>query len=120
MGWTAGALEGPFTSRAAITFDLGEEFAERVIATVRYGTVIYAAVRSADGREVFGLVLLAERMVDAGLPAARALSAGAAVALGRASRRGGDASRSWHGFAVHRVRRSPAHEGRAPTPRSPS
>lgn len=61
MGWTAGALDGPFTARAAIAFDLGEKFAERVIATARYGTVIYAAVRSADGREVFGLVLLAER-----------------------------------------------------------
>jgi hypothetical protein len=61
MGWTVGALEGPFSSRAAIAFDLGEEFATRVIATVRLGTVIYAAVRSADGLEVFGLVLLAER-----------------------------------------------------------
>jgi hypothetical protein len=61
MGWTAGALDGPFRSRAAIAFDLGEEFASRVIATARYGTVIYAAVRSADGRDVFGLVLLAER-----------------------------------------------------------
>jgi hypothetical protein len=61
MGWTAGALDGPFTSRAAIAFDLGEEFAARVIATARYGTVIYAAVRPADGGEVFGLVVLAER-----------------------------------------------------------
>jgi hypothetical protein len=61
MGWTAGGLEGPFTSRAAIAFDLGEEFAERVITTARYRTVIYAAVRSADGGEVFDLVLLAER-----------------------------------------------------------
>lgn len=61
MGWTAGALDRPFTARAAIAFDLGEQFAERVIATARYGTVIYAAVRSADGREVFGLLLLAER-----------------------------------------------------------
>ncbi|HVX32811.1 MAG TPA: hypothetical protein VHA80_06675 [Solirubrobacterales bacterium] len=61
MGWTCGALDGPFSSRAAIAFDLGEEFAGRVIATARYGTVIYAAVRSADGEHVFGLVLLAER-----------------------------------------------------------
>lgn len=61
MGWTAGELDGPFTARAAITFDLGEEFADRVIATARYGTVIYAAVRSPNGREVFALVLLAER-----------------------------------------------------------
>jgi hypothetical protein len=61
MGWTAGELRGRFTSRAAIAFDLGEDFAARVIDTARYGRVIYAAVRSADSREVFGLVLLTER-----------------------------------------------------------
>ena len=61
MGWTGGELQGPFTCRAAIEFDLGAEFAARVIDTVRYGTVIYAAVRSRDEKEVFGLVLLAER-----------------------------------------------------------
>ncbi len=61
MGWTAGHLKGPFTARAAIEFDLGAEFAARVIDTTRFGQVIYAAVRSSDGQEVFGLVLLAER-----------------------------------------------------------
>jgi hypothetical protein len=61
MGWTAGALEGPFTSKAAIAFELGDEFASRVVDTARYGTVIFAAVRSAEGDRVFGLVLLAER-----------------------------------------------------------
>lgn len=62
MGWTAGALEKPFSSRAAIEFELGEEFASRVIDTARYGTVIYAAVRSKDDADqVFALVLLAER-----------------------------------------------------------
>lgn len=61
MGWTAGQLDGPFTSQAAIAFELGDEFASRVIDTARYGTVIYAAVRSPDGEQVFGLVLLAER-----------------------------------------------------------
>ena len=61
MGWTAGQLQGPFTARAAIEFDLGVEFAARVIDTARYGQVIYAAVHSSDGHEVFGLVLLAER-----------------------------------------------------------
>jgi|ERR1700722_2080038 len=60
MGWTAGHLQGPFTARAAIEFDLGVELAARVIDTTRYGHVIYAAVRSNDGQEVFGLVLLAE------------------------------------------------------------
>ena len=58
MGWTAGHLQGPFTARAALEFDLGAEFATRVIDTARYGQVIYAAVRSSDGQEVFGLVLL--------------------------------------------------------------
>ncbi len=61
MGWTAGHLQGPFTARAAIEFNLGTDFAARVIDTARYGQVIYAAVRSSDGQEVFGLVLLAER-----------------------------------------------------------
>jgi hypothetical protein len=61
MGWTAGALSQPFTARAAIEFDLGSDFAARVIDTVRYGTVIYAAVRSREGKEIWGLVLLAER-----------------------------------------------------------
>jgi hypothetical protein len=61
MGWTGGCLEGPFTARAAIEFDLGVEFVSRVIDTVRYGTVIYAAVRSRNGQQVFALVLLAER-----------------------------------------------------------
>jgi hypothetical protein len=61
MGWTGGQLQGPFTARAAIEFDLGADFAASVIDTVRYGTVIYAAVRSRDGEAIFGLVLLAER-----------------------------------------------------------
>lgn len=62
MGWTSGPIPRPFTTRAAIEFDLGGEFAERVIDTVRYGTVIYAAVRGRDNEEeVWGLVLLAER-----------------------------------------------------------
>ena len=61
MGWTGGQLQGPFTARAAIEFELGAEFLARVIDTVRYGTVIYAAVRSHDEKEIFGLVLLAER-----------------------------------------------------------
>jgi hypothetical protein len=61
MGWTAGLLEGPFTARAAIEFDLGEGFVERVLETASYGSVIYAAVRSVDSREIFGLVLLTEQ-----------------------------------------------------------
>jgi len=61
MGWTGGQLHGPFTARAAIEFDLGAESASRVIDRVRLGRVIYAAVRSRDAQEVFGLVLLAER-----------------------------------------------------------
>ncbi len=61
MGWTAGELQERFTARAAIAFDLGEDFAARVIDTARYGRVIYAAVRSRDGLQVFGLVLLTDR-----------------------------------------------------------
>ncbi|MFI4993114.1 MAG: DUF6927 domain-containing protein [Solirubrobacterales bacterium] len=61
MGWTAGHLEGRFTARAAIEFEFDAEFAARVVDAVRYGQVIYAAIRSSDGKEVFGLVLLAER-----------------------------------------------------------
>jgi len=61
MGWTAGYLEGPFSSKAAIDFEFGERFTDRVLATARYGTVIYAAVEAADSDDVFGLVLLAER-----------------------------------------------------------
>jgi hypothetical protein len=61
MGWTVGHLQGPFTARSAIEFDLGAGFAARVVDAVRYGPVIYAAVRSTNGQEVFGLVLLTER-----------------------------------------------------------
>jgi hypothetical protein len=61
MGWKAEHFDGSFTSLAAISSGLGQEFAERVIATARYGTVIYAAVQSLDSQDVFGLVLLAER-----------------------------------------------------------
>jgi hypothetical protein len=61
MGWTSRKLDRPFTARAAIEFDLGAAFASRVIDTARYGQVVYAAVRSKDGKEVFALVLLTER-----------------------------------------------------------
>ncbi len=58
MGWTAGQLLRPFTALAAIKFDLGEDFARRVIDTALYGRIVCAAVRSRDGQEVFGRVLL--------------------------------------------------------------
>lgn len=61
MGWTAGYLDRPFSAKAAIAFEFGEGFTDRVLATARYGTVIYAAVEAGDSDEVFGLVLLAER-----------------------------------------------------------
>jgi hypothetical protein len=61
MGWTSGHLKGPFTARAAIEFDLGAEFAARVIDAVRYGRAVYAAVRSPKSDDVFALVLLTER-----------------------------------------------------------
>jgi hypothetical protein len=65
MGWTVGRLDRPFSARAAIAFDLGQEFVDRVLATSVSGKVIYAAVRSADSSGVFALVLLTER--EAGL-----------------------------------------------------
>ena len=55
--WTGGELRKPFTALAAIEFDLGEDFARPVIDTALYGRVVYAAVRSRNGQEVFGLVL---------------------------------------------------------------
>ena len=61
MGWTAGPFEGTYTARAAITFSLGEEFAPRIVEAVCRGTAIYAAIRSTDGCDVAGLVLLTER-----------------------------------------------------------
>lgn len=61
MGWTSGALTKPFTALAAIEFDLGEDFAARVLDAARCGRVVYAAVRAASAGEVFGLVLLTER-----------------------------------------------------------
>jgi len=62
MGWISGQLGVPFSSRAAIEFQCGKEFVSRVVDTVRYGSVIYAAVRSADDPEqVSGWVFLAVR-----------------------------------------------------------
>lgn len=61
MGWTAGYLDRPFSAEAAIAFAHGDGFMDSVLATARYGTVIYAAVRASDSDDVFGLVLLAER-----------------------------------------------------------
>lgn len=61
MGWTGGQLEGPFSARAAIAFECGDEFAERVIDAALKGNVVYAAVREHNGDQVFGLVLYTER-----------------------------------------------------------
>jgi hypothetical protein len=61
MGWTVGRLDRPFSARAAIGFDLGDEFLGRVLATAMCGGVIYAAVRASGSNRIFGLVLLTER-----------------------------------------------------------
>lgn len=61
MGWTAGRIEEPFSALAVIAFDLGEDFAKRVLATAVRGSIVYAAVRSVDSSDVFGLVLLTKR-----------------------------------------------------------
>jgi hypothetical protein len=64
VGWTAGRIEEPISARDVIAFDLGEDFVERVLATAVRGGVVYAAVRSVDSSEVFGLVVLTERESD--------------------------------------------------------
>lgn len=61
MGWKSRHLEGACTTRIAVDFGLGQELASRVVETVRYGNTLYIAIRSADGSEVFGLVLLIKR-----------------------------------------------------------
>jgi hypothetical protein len=58
MGWSSGDFEGSLTAQAAIAFDLGEEFASQVVDAVRDRDVVYAAARSGNGREVWGLVVL--------------------------------------------------------------
>lgn len=60
MGWTGGKLEGARTAHNLIVFELGEEFARRVLATAKKGKIVYAAVRVHDGDAVFGLVLLTD------------------------------------------------------------
>lgn len=62
MGWTGGQLDARPTAHNLIAFDLGADFAARVIATAKLGSVVYAAVRAHDDPSVvFGLVLLTER-----------------------------------------------------------
>jgi hypothetical protein len=61
MGWTSGDFEGRLTAQAAINFVLGTEFAAQVLDAVRNRDVVYAAVRSDDGNEVWGLVLVIKR-----------------------------------------------------------
>lgn len=64
MGWTKGRLDRPFSAKAAIAFDLGEDFEDRVLATATRGSVVYAAVRSAGSDGAFGLVLLVQKRGD--------------------------------------------------------
>jgi hypothetical protein len=61
MGWKARHLNVACTSKVAIDYGLGQELASRVVGRARYGNTIYAAIRSADGSEVFGLVMLIKR-----------------------------------------------------------
>lgn len=60
MGWTGGPAPKPRSALNLIAFDLGESFAERVLATYKDGKTIYAAVRAQDDNQVFGLVLLTD------------------------------------------------------------
>lgn len=58
MGWTSGDFAGHLTAQAAIVFAMGEELAARVLDAALDGDVVYAAVRSGDGHDVRGLVLI--------------------------------------------------------------
>jgi hypothetical protein len=61
MGWTARRFEAPFTARAVIAFCLGDDVSSRIVDAACSGSVVYAAIRSLNSQEVFGLVLLTER-----------------------------------------------------------
>lgn len=62
MGWTGSPLDHsrPITAQEAFAAEFSTEFCARVIATAKKGTSIYAAVRTPDGKDVFGMVLYAE------------------------------------------------------------
>lgn len=62
MAWTSGDFNGRLTARAAVAFVFGEEFAEQhLLDAVRDQDVVYAALRSEDAQEVWGLVLIIKR-----------------------------------------------------------
>lgn len=62
MAWTSGDSEGRLTARAAVAFVFGEEFAQQhLLDAVRDRDVVYAAVRSEDAQEIWGLVLIIKR-----------------------------------------------------------
>lgn len=62
MAWTSGDFDGRLTAKAAVVFVFGEEYAERhLLDAVRDGEVVYAALRSDDLQEVWGLVLVIKR-----------------------------------------------------------
>jgi len=62
MAWTSGDFEGPLSARAAVAFVFGEEYArEHLLDAARDQEVVYAAMRSEDAREVWGLVLIIKR-----------------------------------------------------------
>jgi len=62
MGWTGSPLDHsrPITAQEAFAAEFSPGFSRRVLATAKKGTAIYAAVRTADGKGVFGMVLYAE------------------------------------------------------------
>ena len=61
MGWVSGDFEGRLTARAVVRFVFGEECDELVLDAVRDRDVVYAAVRTPDHKEVWGLVLVIKR-----------------------------------------------------------
>lgn len=61
MAWS-GDFEELLTARTAVAFVYGEEFAQKyLLDAVRDRDVVYAALKSEDEREVWGLVLIIKR-----------------------------------------------------------
>ncbi|MBS1862264.1 MAG: hypothetical protein JSS68_11200 [Actinobacteria bacterium] len=62
MAWTSGDFDGRLTARAAVAFVFGEEYTERhLLDLARDGEIVYAALRSEDLQEAWGLVLVIKR-----------------------------------------------------------
>ena len=62
MAWTSGDLEELLTAKTAVAFVFGEDFVQQyLVDAVRDRDVVYAALKSEDELEVWGLVLIIKR-----------------------------------------------------------